>query len=175
MRYDFLRNGFIKVTDNTRKRGDVLLNELYHTALYIGNGQVVEAGINERGGISGGAVGDQTGGEIHVRSYFDYPWDLVLRYVGGETESGETSDARPCDEGEKEARLPELKRGNVGSAVLSMQLLLIHKWAISCGVDGADGDFGPNTEKAVKSFQTARKLDVDGICGAMTWTALIGG
>lgn len=70
--------------------------------------------------------------------------------------------------------LPELGRGDIGSAVLSVQVLLIHKWQVSCGVDGADGDFGPNTEAAVKAFQRHAGLEADGIVGPITWTALIG-
>ena len=37
----------------------------------------------------------------------------------------------------------------------------------------ADGDFGSNTADAVRSFQEARGLDVDGICGTDTWSALV--
>ena len=63
---------------NDLERGDILLNTTYHTALYIGNGQIVEASIDENGGISGGKTGDQTGHEIHVRGVYNYPWTHVL-------------------------------------------------------------------------------------------------
>lgn len=78
-------------------------------------------------------------------------------------------------EGEKgdEDSLPLLKRGDVSGAVLSVQVLLIHKWAVSCGPDGADGDFGPNTEKAVLTFQQGHGLDQDGVVGPKTWAKLI--
>ena len=175
MKYDFLRNGFILVTDNTLKRGDVLLHEKNHTALYIGNGQIVQASINEKGGIKGGQSGDQTGGEIGVRGYYDYPWDVVLRYVGAEAEDSETSDARPYDKETQGSQLPMLKKGDEGGAVLSMQVLLIHKWGISCGPDGADGDFGPNTKMALEKLQRTLRLGVDGICGPESWSAIIGG
>jgi peptidoglycan hydrolase-like protein with peptidoglycan-binding domain len=35
-----------------------------------------------------------------------------------------------------------------------------------------DSQFGPKTRDAVKAFQRAKKLEVDGIVGAKTWTAL---
>lgn len=37
----------------------------------------------------------------------------------------------------------------------------------------ADGYFGPNTEKAVKAFQTSRGLEVSGIVDVTTWNKLL--
>jgi len=86
MRRAFLACGFKDVTQKVSLSsgagllaGDVLLHERNHTAMYIGGGQLVQASGNERGGITGGKTGDQTGGEINVRSYYNYPWDCVLR------------------------------------------------------------------------------------------------
>ena len=36
-----------------------------------------------------------------------------------------------------------------------------------------DGSFGANTETAVRSFQSAHGLTVDGVVGAQTWSALV--
>lgn len=90
MRSDFTAKGFsdvinsVTVSDGTGlKRGDVLLHEGHHTALYLGNGQLVHASINENGEITGGQTGDQTGKEICTRSYYNHPWDHVLRYKSG--------------------------------------------------------------------------------------------
>ena len=71
--------------------------------------------------------------------------------------------------------LPQLQKGSKGSAVKSMQNLLIHKHGISCGTKGADSDFGSNTQTAVKTFQTRKGLPVTGICDKGTWTALLVG
>lgn len=60
-------------------RGDVLLNVKKHTAIFIGDGQIVHASLNEKGTITGGKTGDQTGKEICTRSYYNKPWDYVLR------------------------------------------------------------------------------------------------
>ena len=38
--------------------------------------------------------------------------------------------------------------------------------------DEVDGVYGERTERAVKAFQRARKLKVDGVVGAVTWHAL---
>ncbi len=35
-----------------------------------------------------------------------------------------------------------------------------------------DGEFGPETERAIRGFQAAHRLTVDGIAGAATWQAL---
>lgn len=65
------------------RRGDVLLAPGQHTALYLGNGKMVHARINEFGRITGGKPGDQTGNEIAVTGYSNHPWTYVLRYMNG--------------------------------------------------------------------------------------------
>ena len=71
------------------------------------------------------------------------------------------------------------RRGNVGNRVREIQCLLIF-WGYNPGA--IDGDFGPNTESAVRAFQadTFRFCDppglvVDGIVGPNTWRALRNG
>ena len=170
MRGAFLRCGFADVTDRVELdggggllRGDVLLNGRHHTALYCGNGQEAEASINERGGVTGGEPGDQTGREILIRPYRNYPWDCVLRYTG-ETEKQTAQKVK--------AELPLLREGVRGAAAAACQAALRER-----GFDPGeiDGDFGPRTGQALRRFQTAEGLESDGICGGESWSALLKG
>ena len=87
--------------------------------------------------------------------------------------SSSTTSTQPTTKGECDVKVETIRKGSKGGAVLSLQLLLIHKYAISCGSYGADADFGSGTDKAVRQFQTAKGLEVDGIVGANTWAALL--
>ena len=93
MRNDMINKGFAPVptanlkTGKGMKPGDVLLNEVHHTAMYIGDGKIVHAAGNEFGGATGGKTGDQTGKEICITNYFNFPWDCILRYVRTEEEN----------------------------------------------------------------------------------------
>lgn len=69
-------------------------------------------------------------------------------------------------------QLRELSIGMKGNDVASMQtLLLMHGFDV--GVGWTDGDFGPDTDQALRSFQSANDLDADGVCGELSWAALI--
>jgi peptidoglycan hydrolase-like protein with peptidoglycan-binding domain len=59
--------------------------------------------------------------------------------------------------------------GNRGADVLAIQFLLQHHGQQA----PTDGVFGASTLSAVRAFQTARGLGVDGIVGPLTWGALV--
>lgn len=162
MRAAFQKCGFSVLfyrSGMTLVRGDILLNERHHTAMYIGEGRVVHASINEKGTITGGAPGDQTGKEICVRSFYtpSYGWDCVLRYEG----EGSTM---------VNVALPMLRKGDKNDSVWALQILLTGK-GYSLGT--IDSDFGPKTELAVKNFQKRQQIEVDGIVGTDTWSRLL--
>lgn len=73
--------------------------------------------------------------------------------------------------GEDHGDFPTLRRGDSGSYVTLAQTKLIQR-GYSCGPDGADGDFGKNTEAAVKAFQLDSGLMMNGIIDGGTWAAL---
>lgn len=71
-------------------------------------------------------------------------------------------------------RHPTLRLDDRGPAVERLQQLLV-----TAGFDlspyGADGHFGAVTDRAVRRFQRSRGLEVDGLVGRKTWTALLEG
>lgn len=67
-----------------------------------------------------------------------------------------------------------LRKGAKGDEVETLQNLLIEVGE-TLPKYGADGDFGTETLKAVKSFQKKHGLVVDGIVGPKTWKALVSG
>lgn len=153
----FTANGFVDVTAQVNrstgaglKRGDVLLNTVHHTAMYCGDGKEVDASINEKGTAHGGTPGDQTGKEFLIRTYRNYPWTNVLRYIGGNSATATNKNY--------------LEIGDSGAAVKTMQLMLI-ECGYSCGTAGADGEFGSGTDAALRKFQKDNSLVVDGQYG----------
>lgn len=68
------------------------------------------------------------------------------------------------------ASVPYLSQGSEGEPVTRLQALL--NVASDAGL-AEDGIFGPLTDGAVRGFQAARHLLVDGIVGPQTWTALL--
>lgn len=180
MYWAFIHCGFRDVTNSINlntganlQKGDVVLNTKHHTELYIGNGKMVKASINELGGVTGGKTGDQTGREIYIGNYYkpSYGWDYVLRYYGGETEEAPKADpvTLPCF-----VKLPMLQRGDRGEYVRALQILLIGR-GYALPKYGADGDFGEETEKALQKFQTDHGLFADGVAGNLTYAKLWGG
>ena len=73
--------------------------------------------------------------------------------------------------------LPILKKGSKVEAVKTLQRLL-NALGFTDATEKAlvvDGSFGTATLYALKAYQNAKKLEVDGICGAATWGALLCG
>ncbi len=67
---------------------------------------------------------------------------------------------------------PELAQGATGPAVSRLQHGLTTVGTYSAPIDG---DFGPETDAAVRAYQTQRGIGVDGVVGDQTWFVPAGG
>ncbi len=83
-------------------------------------------------------------------------------------ESTTTKTVKTCA-----VKLGQLENGVKNNNVKALQTLLIG-YGYSCGKCGVDGDFGSGTLKAVKAYQKAVGLVVDGVVGPATWAKLLG-
>ena len=153
--------------------------------------------------VAGGSVGTVEGNssdsvaercysvsDTSIAGYGRPQWALAAEKqavgaTGAETADSTTEEPKPGDFGanvqetEKHARyymlkLPYLQRGDVGPAVRAAQRVLI-SCKCGCGPDGADGEYGANTEKAVLKFQIGNRLTPDGVIGPETGAKLFGG
>ena len=169
MKNVFVKCGFEAIKFNrsvSLKRGDVLLNEKHHTAMYVGDGKVVMASINENGKAVGGRTGDQTGREILTCNYYvpSYGWDYVLRYPTQEEVINVSVTLR------------QIKEGDICVEVGMVQTLLNKLGYV--GKNGraltVDNDFAPsgNTAYAVANFQKAKGLNPDKVIGPKTYEYL---
>lgn len=68
-------------------------------------------------------------------------------------------------------QLLQLQEGNTGNPVRALQTLL--NGAIHAGLV-VDGVYGPQTQQAVRNYQSTQRLGVDGIAGVHTWGDLLG-
>lgn len=168
MRQAFEKCGFISISCKngmpTLCRGDILLNEKHHTAMFIGDGKVAQFSINEKGKTTGGASGDQTGRESSIGPVYTYSkgWDYVLRYQEKEVQTVDIT-------------MPVLQKGSQCAEVGTVQVLLNQLGYR--GVNGRsltiDHVYGSNCEYAIKCFQRSAGMNPDGICGQKTWNALL--
>jgi peptidoglycan hydrolase-like protein with peptidoglycan-binding domain len=65
---------------------------------------------------------------------------------------------------------PTLALGSTGPDVRRLQIILVMLKLLD--FSGIDGDFGPKTQDAVKSFQQGNNLTPDGVVADITWKAL---
>jgi peptidoglycan hydrolase-like protein with peptidoglycan-binding domain len=64
---------------------------------------------------------------------------------------------------------PKLAIGSTGPDVRRVQIILVMTKLLD--FSGIDGNFGPKTQDAVKSFQQGNNLTPDGVVGQTTWQA----
>ena len=131
----------------------VLVHKDGHIGVYIGDGYVIEAK-----GHASGVV--QT--RLKERPWTDWGKLDYITYL---------EDIKLVD-----IQMPVLKKGMKGlQEIKTLQTLLNAKGFK--GADGkeltVDGSFGSNTDFALRAFQQAVGLEVDGSCGKKTWTEIL--
>ena len=133
-----------------------------HVGLYIGNGWVIEAQ-----GTKAGVVRSR----ITMDKWVE--WGELKGVDYGRAAQEPTSPAEPAQTPAKDqtGAKPTLKRGSKGEYVTLLQTKLIKK-GYDLGKWGADGDFGAQTEKAVREYQQDHDLAADGVVGPGTWASL---
>lgn len=140
----------------------VFRGDMGHVGVYIGNGKVIEAMGHAYGVVET---------KLRERGWAFWGKPDWLDYSGEKSSQGQNNAPSGYT---YTVKLPLLKRGSVGGYVRTAQLLLIAA-RIPCGPDGADGEYGKNTEDAVKKFQQLHGLEDDGEVGGMTWATLLKG
>lgn len=151
---DMTAKGFEEVSGENLLPGDVLLND-NHAAIFVGDGKIVAARINEKGTVTGGKTGDQTGTEICEQKFYS-GWKHILRFVGK-------------DDFEVTG-FPWVEYGSVGLPTYTVQAALNYLHYLKDS--DLDGLCGPRTTAAIKQFQHDNGLEVDGIAGNKTLGAL---
>lgn len=107
----------------------------------------------------------------------NYPDDRVRRREIGCNSSLIFGYARPKyptleNKSDINISFPTIRKGDIGTAVKVLQAFLTtYKYDI--GISGIDGEFGSDTESAVKQFQKNSEIEVDGIVGRDTWSKLM--
>lgn len=86
--------------------------------------------------------------------------------------SNTQSVSQPAQSTSSTNGLPTLRKGSKGEPVRALQALLILRGQ-KLATYGADGDFGNETEVALRAYQKIKGLTADGICGSDVWKTLI--
>ena len=158
-----------------------------HVGLYAGDGTVIEA----MGTVSGVTTTKVTDGK------WTHWGELAgVDYASNNSQFHDRRDQSPCGDFdgcnvagvtqitdldtcsiihnsglEKTENRDTIRKGSKGTAVAELQTLLV-KLGYGVGPCGIDGDFGNDTEAAVKRFQSDHGLAVDGVAGPATLAAL---
>ena len=170
-----------KANDGNPQRGDILLNDTHHVAVYIGSGLLCQASRNENHGANGGQPGDQDGYETNTRSYYDYPWNCYLRYGGGSTSSTESESGLGDTQWTGKLMVSEWQRqlgttvdGKVSNQSTYIRYEILNHFTTDVFDGSTDAPNGSQMIVALQRFLNANGagLDEDGFCGPATVKAL---
>ena len=146
-----------------------------HIGTYTGDGLVTEAS-----GANAGVIQTKLhGGKwkywgLYKNVTYDFlPGEQAARQTTQTTTNTSQQTTQATTKPQQTAP-PTLRRGAKGEYVTRMQQALTAA-GFSLPKYGIDGSFGRETLAALKAFQKANGLKVDGICGPKTWEKIIKG
>ena len=123
-----------------------------------GSGKMAHIGF----GYKGETIECQSGVEYHAKYNAKWThWAIPKCITAQQEPEPEPGDLSGC---------PTLRQGSKGDIVKTMQQLLKNTGS-NLAVDGI---FGNGTRSALAAFQKKNGLEADGVCGPLTWSALIG-
>ncbi len=132
----------------------VFMSDMSHVGVYVGGGYVIEARGHAYGVVRTG---------LSARGWGRWGKPNWIAYAS----SGNGTSTK----GDYILEMKLLRTGSRGEAVRALQILLNGR-----GFDSgeADGVFGAKTAAAVRAYQAAATLAVDGVVGEKTMSALLG-
>lgn len=133
-------------------------SKMSHTGFYLGDGDVIDCRGHATGTVK--------------KPLSSYPWTHYAIPKGAyDNIDAPTPEPEPTPSTSGSGTRATIHKGSKGDDVKTLQEGLL-KLGFSLPKYGADGDFGNETLAAVKAFQTANSLTVDGVCGPATWNRL---
>lgn len=160
--------------DKTPKVGDQIffkynLNDASYTADHTGIVVRVTDSLIE-------TIEGNSGNQVQRKAY-SRDNKTIVGYGHPRYDAEPTKATKPTAK-ECSVTLPILRKGSTGAAVKTLQRLLRQLQYVN--TDGktlliVDGNFGSNTEAAVKRYQQKHLNSVDGIVGIKTWNKLLNG
>lgn len=119
-----------------------------------------------------GRVAGISGNVDTDRCYVDYPSKIKAKGLNGYSVASEPKkEDKPTYSNPYQSPTRTLKKGDKGDDVKWLQYSLMYL-KYDCGTTGADGSFGNKTDSALRAFQSANGLTVDGLCGPATRAAI---
>lgn len=181
---------FIHDTDGgepQKYRADGLGN-FSHVGYYVGENALTDQDANGNSRVCNcvhsSATMARVAGSTLKNGWTHAGWFAAIEYADTETDADDALAGNAAEDTEGDSlaqtvqkptaetavvRYYTVKRGCLGGAVRRLQTWLTQ---LGYAPGGVDGEFGANTEAAVRAFQAAQALSVDGVVGQKTWAKL---